>query len=129
MSPAPLMLRKSVRRSSRSRVSQPKGKRRPRVFWSAARGEILYDSGQLKRVRAWREGAGRKWESLSRREREVLQLLGEGLDNVTIAWKLVISPKTVAFHVTNIFGKLGVKSRHEAVAWLHKHLPDNLEFN
>lgn len=93
----------------------------------AAHGEILFDSEQLKRARDWREGAGKKWESLTRREREILRLLGQGFDNVAIGKKLVVSPKTVAFHVTNILSKLSAKSRHEAVAWLHKHLPDNLE--
>lgn len=89
----------------------------------AAGGEILFDSEQLARAQGWREKAGNKWESLTDREREILRLLSDGLDNKAIAEKLVISSKTTAFHVTNILKKLGVNSRHEAVAWLHKYFP------
>lgn len=93
----------------------------------AAGGEILFNSEQLSRAQHWREQAGNKWESLTKREHEILILLSNGLDNKAIAEKLVISSKTTAFHVTNILEKLGVNSRHEAVAWLKKYLPINLE--
>lgn len=53
---------------------------------------------------------------LTRREHEVLALLGEGLRWGEIAERLVISPKTVATHVENIRRKLGVSSRAEAIA-------------
>lgn len=93
----------------------------------AAGGEILFDSEQLARVRRWREAAGDKLQTLTRREREILRMSAEGLDYSEIASKLSISTKTTAYHMTNILKKLGVKSRHEAIAWLHKHLPENLE--
>jgi len=51
---------------------------------------------------------------LSRRELEVLQLVCDGASNPRIAERLVISPKTAARHVANIFAKLGVHSRAEA---------------
>jgi DNA-binding NarL/FixJ family response regulator len=53
---------------------------------------------------------------LTRREHEVLTLLGEGLRSSEIAERLVISPKTVATHTENIRRKLGVGSRAEAIA-------------
>ncbi len=53
---------------------------------------------------------------LTRREHEVLVLLGEGLRGSEIAARLVISPKTVATHAENIRRKLGVSTRAEAVA-------------
>jgi DNA-binding NarL/FixJ family response regulator len=53
---------------------------------------------------------------LTRREHEVLTLLGEGLRSNEIAERLVISPKTVATHTENIRRKLGVRSRAEAIA-------------
>ncbi len=55
--------------------------------------------------------------SLSRRETEVLRLLGEGLSNREIGERLFISPKTAEHHVSRIFGKLGLKSRAEAAAY------------
>ena len=55
--------------------------------------------------------------SLSRRETEVLRLLGEGLSNREIAERLFISPKTAEHHVSRIYGKLGLKSRAEAAAY------------
>lgn len=53
---------------------------------------------------------------LSPREREVLALMVEGLNNREIAERLVISPTTAKFHVSSILGKLGVDNRTEAVA-------------
>lgn len=53
---------------------------------------------------------------LSAREREVLQLMVEGLNNPDIAGRLVVSRSTVKFHVSSILSKLGVSSRTEAVA-------------
>ena len=63
---------------------------------------------------------------LIEREREVLDLLAEGLDNATSAEALCVTTKTVAYHVANILSKLNVASRLEAVVWMHKHLPDDL---
>ena len=94
----------------------------------AARGSSLFTDEQFQRAMRWRERAGIKWEDLTNRERQILQLLTEeGCDNKCIAEKLGITIKTAAFHVTNILKKLDVKSRHEAITWAHKYLPDNLE--
>ncbi len=51
---------------------------------------------------------------LTPREREVLCLLAQGLDNSAIAVRLVLTTRTVQNHVSNIYGKLGVASRTEA---------------
>jgi two-component system, NarL family, response regulator YdfI len=55
-------------------------------------------------------------EPLTRREREVLQMLAAGLGNKEIAGRLNISDHTAKFHVASILGKLGAATRTEAVA-------------
>jgi len=53
---------------------------------------------------------------LTEREREVLALMIEGLNNTQIAGRLGVSPSTIKSHVSNILSKLGVASRTEAVS-------------
>jgi NarL family two-component system response regulator YdfI len=55
-------------------------------------------------------------EPLTRREREVLQMLAGGLGNKEIAVRLSISDHTAKFHVASILGKLGASTRTEAVS-------------
>ncbi len=60
---------------------------------------------------------------LTEREREVLVLMVEGLNNTEIAKRLIVSRSTVKFHVSNILSKLQVSSRTEAVALaLQQHI-------
>jgi DNA-binding CsgD family transcriptional regulator len=58
---------------------------------------------------------------LSPRELDVLRLMAWGRSNQEIAVDLSISLRTVTTHVTNIFNKLGVASRAEAIAYAHRH--------
>ena len=58
---------------------------------------------------------------LTERERAVLALMVEGLNNTQIAERLVVSPSTIKSHVSNILSKLGVASRTEAVALAVRH--------
>ena len=87
----------------------------------AYEGEIPLDP-QAARVliNSWREGghstpAQTDSSLLTRRETEVLQLLGHGKSNRTIAQELNISEKTVKFHVSSILNKFGVQNRMQAV--------------
>ncbi len=54
-------------------------------------------------------------ETLTAREKEVLELMVQGMNNAAIAQTLFISMRTVKFHVGNIYGKLGVDNRTDAV--------------
>ena len=59
--------------------------------------------------------------ALTEREREVLALMVEGLNNTQIAARLTVSPSTIKSHVSNILAKLGVASRTEAVTLALRH--------
>ena len=95
---------------------------------AAAEGEVLIDPATLTRLlaqvareRELHREASMLLDDLTDREREILQLLAEGMRNEGIATKLFISPQTVQTHVRNILGKLRVHSKLEAVAFAVKH--------
>jgi DNA-binding NarL/FixJ family response regulator len=97
---------------------------------AVARGEVLFDAAMLSelmsRVSKEREAtriAEARLNQLTAREREILGLLITGLRNEEIAERLFISPFTAQTHVSNILGKLGVRSKTEAVAFVLGHAP------
>lgn len=55
-------------------------------------------------------------EQLTQREREVLALVADGLTNAQIALRLNVAERTVKFHLSSIFGRLGAKRRTQALA-------------
>jgi len=67
------------------------------------------------------EGAASAFSALSNREREVLALVARGLSNARIAKQLQISEKTVRNHASNLFDKLGVRSRAEAIVFAREY--------
>lgn len=103
------------------------GERLISAIRQAMNGAQAFTEDQFVRANRWRQEAGEKLEKLTHREGEVVRLIVKGYGNKQIAEKLNITAKTAAFHVTNILKKLDVKSRHEAIAWAHKYLSDNLK--
>lgn len=77
-------------------------------------------------ARAGSEGAGRG--ALTQREDEILRLIAAGKDNRQIAAALSIEEKTVKNHINNLYSKIGVRSRREAIYFmlntLFKENPD-----
>lgn len=62
-----------------------------------------------------RGGSLRREGALTRREREILELLAQGLSGAEIAARLVLSPETVRTHIRNAMSKLGARTRSHAV--------------
>ncbi|HEX6539212.1 MAG TPA: response regulator transcription factor [Candidatus Dormibacteraeota bacterium] len=63
----------------------------------------------------------RPLDELTQRERAVLTLVGQGMQNKQIAWRLGITEKTVKAHLGSIFARLGVQDRTQAAIWAQKH--------
>lgn len=91
-----------------------------RALEGVAHGEVVFSSGIASRVLAFFAAAPvaalEPFPSLTEREREILDLVARGLTNAEIARRLVVSDKTVRNHVSNVFAKLQVAGRAEAVA-------------
>jgi DNA-binding NarL/FixJ family response regulator len=87
---------------------------------AAARGESPLDPRAARTVLDARTEPD-PLAALSDREREVLELLVEGLPNKLIARRLEISEKTVKSHLTRIFREIGVTDRTQAALWAERH--------
>jgi DNA-binding NarL/FixJ family response regulator len=87
---------------------------------AAARGESPLDPRAARTVLD-AHAAPDPLAGFSPREREVLELLVDGLPNKLIARRLEISEKTVKSHMTRIFRKLGVTDRTQAALWAERH--------
>jgi DNA-binding NarL/FixJ family response regulator len=91
-----------------------------RALESVARGDVVFGPAVAGRVLSYltQPLSARDpllFPELSDREREVLELVARGLSNSEIARTLVVSPKTVRNHVSNVFTKLQVTDRAEAI--------------
>ncbi|WP_308425867.1 MULTISPECIES: response regulator transcription factor [Actinokineospora] len=83
-----------------------------------AAGRSLLDPVTTARVlERMRRSASDELSAMTEREREVLELMGEGLSNRQIAERLFLAEKTVKNYVTSVLAKLGMQRRTQAVAW------------
>lgn len=88
----------------------------------AVRGVARGEKGWFSRraaaqMASWVHSGRAPGSELTEREREVLALLAEGWTNERIGRELSISERTVRFHLSNAYQKLGFRNRAEAVAW------------
>ena len=93
-----------------------------------ANGDALLDPGVTRRIiERFGEWGSREAEApaalneLTPREREVLELVAEGLSNAEIARRLVVAPGTVKTHVARVLSKLGLRDRVQAVVFAYEH--------
>jgi len=91
-----------------------------RAIRAVASGEALFGPAIAKKVIGFFSGARsamppQVFPELTEREREILDLIAQGRNNAEIADRLVLSPKTVRNHVSNIFSKLQVADRAQAI--------------
>ena len=90
-----------------------------RAIRAVSAGESIFSPAIAKRVLQVFAQTGPRplaFPELTKREREVLDLIARGLSNPDITRQLVLSPKTVRNHVSNVFSKLQVADRAQAIA-------------
>jgi DNA-binding CsgD family transcriptional regulator len=81
-------------------------------FAQRARGELLATGGSVRKRRV------EKREDLTAQERQIARLAQDGVSNREIAARLFLSPRTVEWHLRNVFTKLGIRSRYELASTL-----------
>ncbi len=91
-----------------------------RAIGAAVRGEALFGAPIAKRLMRFFSAPrsslpAQAFPELTEREREILDLMAQGLNNIEIAERLIISSKTVRNHTSNIFSKLRVADRTHAI--------------
>ena len=90
-----------------------------RAIRAVAAGEAIFGPAIATRLMAYfaasPDGPAQAFPELTSREREVLELIAEGRSNAEIAGRLVLSQKTVRNHVSNVFTKLQVLDRAQAI--------------
>ena len=82
--------------------------------------DFLLDACQATFGESARPQPGALLDPLTPRELEIIRLIGKGYSNPEIASELVVTINTIKKHTSNIYGKLGVRSRAQAIARAHQ---------
>ena len=90
-----------------------------RVIHAVAEGKTVYDPGVTERLERAAGVSSVLRRGLTRRESEILQYVAQGYRNKTIAKFLCLEVKTVEYHISNIFGKIGTNEDRERHARVH----------
>lgn len=100
-------------------------KRVEQAVRTVAAGDVVLDQslvvGVVDLAGARRSPTTRPFPQLTQREFDILGLIAEGLDNSSIARLLVLSPKTVRNHVSNVFTKIQAPDRPGAIVLARRH--------
>ncbi|HOR00029.1 MAG TPA: response regulator transcription factor [Anaerolineae bacterium] len=88
----------------------------------AAQGGLLWTEEQIAQAEWWWDEVGSRLEALTERERQVLDLMADGLSNRQIAERLLLTENTVQTHVRHVLSKLAASNRVEAAMVLAKGL-------
>src|SRR3990172_7915701 len=103
-------------------LKQTRGQSLAAAIEKVAKGESLLDPAVtdkvLERMRRLASGEGDELSSLSPQERKILSLVSEGMTNKEIAKEVFLSDKTVKNYVSSILGKLNLRRRSEAAAFI-----------
>jgi DNA-binding NarL/FixJ family response regulator len=94
-----------------------------RAVRAVAAGDAIFGPALARKLIGFfapRHGAALPFGQLTAREREVLELVAQGRSNAEIARALFVSPKTVRNHVSNVFSKLQVTDRAQAIVRAHE---------
>ena len=91
---------------------------------TVASGDVVLDNslvhGVVNRTQPRRDAPERPFPQLTDREFQVLELIAEGINNAEIAHRLVVNPKTVRNHVSNVFAKIHADDRSTAIVLAHR---------
>jgi len=89
---------------------------------AAAHGRPLWTEEQIAQAQSWWDEVGSKLEALTERERQVLDLMADGLSNRQIAERLLLTENTIQTHVRHVLSKLAASNRVEAAMVLARGL-------
>lgn len=99
-------------------LKQVRGQDLVTAIREVAAGRSLLDPVTTTRLLGRVRAGSDPLDALTEQERNVLNLIGEGMSNREIAQRLFLAEKTIKNHVTSVLAKLGMRRRTQAAAWI-----------